>query len=184
MNEPTAAAIRWGPLLGLWLLVPAGCATREPRPAPAADKLELSAADRAAYDAILATHRGHVVLVDFWALWCGPCVANFPHVIELADRQQDRGLNIVTVSMDAPSAAEKTLEFLQSQRAGIATNLISRNGGGSKAMAEFEIPSGIPCYKLYDRQGRLRHTFTTDPAAQRQFTLQDLEAAVEKLLAE
>ena len=125
------------------------------------------------------------MLVDFWAHWCEPCVANFPHMIELGNQNWNRGLAVVTVNMDAPEAAEKTLDFLKSQRAGVATNLISQMGGGSRAMEAFEIPNGaLPCYKLYDRKGQLRHTFALDPAAKQQFTLQEVEATVEMLLAE
>ncbi len=141
--------------------------------------------DRAGYDALLAERRGKVVLVDSWAQWCEPCVENFPHMVELANRHWDRGLAVVTVNMDAPEAAEKTTAFLKEQRAGAATHLISPFGGSSQSMEAFEIPNGaLPCYKLYDRAGRLRQTFAPDPAAQKQFTLQEIDAAVEQLLAE
>jgi len=42
----------------------------------------------------------------------------------------------------------------------------------------------VPHYKLYDRAGRLRHTFELDPLAREQFTPQEIDAAVEQLLAE
>ena len=52
-------------------------------------------------------------------------------------------------------------------------------------MEAFDIQGGaLPHYKLYDRTGRLRHTFALDPTADRQFTLQEIDAAVEQLLAE
>jgi thiol-disulfide isomerase/thioredoxin len=156
-----------------------------PREMPSSDEIQISIGDQAAYDALLSQRRGQVVLVDFWAHWCEPCVLNFPHMMELGRRHHQRGLTVLTVNMDAPEAAEKTLGFLTSQQAGIATHLISQYGGGSQSMEAFEIPGGaLPCYKLYDRSGTLRHTFAQNLAAQKQFTLQDIDAAVELLLAE
>lgn len=178
-----AARRRLAALLGTALL--AGCAGETPRPAPDPSKVEVAVADRAGYDAAVAQELGRVVLVDFWASWCEPCVANFPHMVDLADKHWDRGLSVITVSMNSPEAAEKTLALLKAQRAGAATNLISQFGGSSESMEIFEIPNGaLPCYKLYDRLGKLRHVFALNPAAKQQFTLQEVDAAVEMLLAE
>lgn len=185
MSEARAPAFAAKLLLTLSTTWMAGCAADPPRAAPDPAHVEVRIVDRAAFEAALAAHRGEVVLVDFWAHWCEQCLANFPHMMELAGREWGKGLTLVTLNMDAPEAAEKTLRFLQEQRAGAATNLISQLGGGSKAMEAFEIPKGaLPCYKLYDRKGQLRHTFALNPAAEKQFTLQEIDAAVEQLLAE
>jgi thiol-disulfide isomerase/thioredoxin len=42
--------------------------------------------------------KGKVVLIDFWAVWCGPCVASFPHLRELNEKFHDQGLEIVGVT--------------------------------------------------------------------------------------
>lgn len=162
---------------------PAG-ATSDAAAPPDAGQVAVELVDRKRFDEVIASCHGRVVLVDFWADWCSPCVENLPHVIELADRLRDRGLAVVTVNVNAPEAAEQTVGFLKSRGADGATNLISRYEGASRSMSAFEIPSGLPCYRVYDRRGTLRHTFAVDPTAQRQFTLQDLDAAVEQLLAE
>jgi thiol-disulfide isomerase/thioredoxin len=155
-------------------------------PAAAAETgVPLVAVDREGFDALIEKQRGRVVLVDFWATWCGPCVEQLPHTMELANRHAERGLMVVTVSFDDPGGSDRVSEFLRSQGAGAATNLISQHGASPQSMDAFEIAGGaVPHYKLYDRSGRLRRTFGVIPAAKKQFTAQEIDAAVEGLLSE
>jgi len=48
----------------------------------------------------LQAHRGKLVLIDFWATWCAPCIVAIPHLMELKKRYGPRGFQIVGVSMD------------------------------------------------------------------------------------
>jgi thiol-disulfide isomerase/thioredoxin len=155
-------------------------------PAAARERdVQLVSVDRQGIDTVLAKHRGQVVLVDFWATWCGPCVEQLPHTITLARQLGKRGLTVVTVSIDDPGELERVTEFLRTQGAGVATNLISQFGASPKSMEAFEITGGaVPHYKLYDRSGQLRQTFGVDPAAKNQFTQQEIDAAIESLLTE
>src|SRR6185436_12236630 len=69
------------------------------------DAVELTPVDRAGYDSKLAKLHGKVVLVDFWATWCGPCLEQLPHTTALADERRGDGLTVVTVGMDDPDVA-------------------------------------------------------------------------------
>jgi len=148
--------------------------SRSGQPLPVAVAL----VDRGAYDAVIAKHRGKVVLVDFWATWCPPCVEQLPHALELGRQFADRGLAVVTVSCDEKSEIGNVAGFLTSQKADVATNLISEFGTSTATMEEFEIENGaVPSYKLYDRKGALRQTFgMTSPG--------EIDQAVEQLLSE
>jgi thiol-disulfide isomerase/thioredoxin len=124
----------------------------------AASDIRLRLADRATLDAVLEDHRGKVVVVDFWATWCGPCVRQFPHTVEISQQYDPAHLAVISVSMDEPDSREKVLSFLQEQGANF-DNLISQYGVGLEGFDAFEIEDGaIPFYKIYDRTGELRHS--------------------------
>jgi thiol-disulfide isomerase/thioredoxin len=151
----------------------------------ATSDVEVAVVDRAEYDAALEGLRDKVILVDFWATWCLPCLEQLPHSMKLAKRDGENGLAVVTVSLDDPESVATIGAVLERVGAGGLTNLVSQFGGSPQSAEAFEIDGGaIPHYKLYDRSGKLRQTFALDPTAARQFTPADIDAAVEELLAE
>ena len=192
-DRPRRKHAAWFAPVVLGLLLVMGCSPRDEEASTPADAGEQAAApvdvrlevvDRAGLDRVLQSHRGKVVLVDFWASWCGPCVQQFPHTVEMSHRHGGDGLAVVSVCMDEPENRDNVLAFLRRQGADIE-NLLSGLGGGPAAMEAFEIEGGaLPYYKVFDRKGELRTTFSLDPMAAEQFTPEDIESAVAELLDE
>jgi thiol-disulfide isomerase/thioredoxin len=104
-------------------------------------------ADRSGKPFALASLRGRVTLVDFWASWCGPCRKSFPALDQLHTRYRGQGLEVVGVSLDEdPAAADR---FLENVPVGFR---IARDPSGLLAQ-RFRIAS-MPTTVLLDREGR------------------------------
>jgi thiol-disulfide isomerase/thioredoxin len=94
-------------------------------------------------------YRGKVVVVDFWATWCGPCIREMPHVRELHKKLKDKGFDVVGVNLDKdPDALAKFLEENDvpwENLTGEATQDLARKYG----------IRGIPTMMLVDREGKV-----------------------------
>lgn len=133
---------------------------------------------------LIESHRGKVVLVDFWATWCIPCVQQFPHTVQLGRARRDQGLAVISVSMDEPSSEPAVRQFLARQGADF-DNLLGKYGAGTQFAEAFEIRGDVPCYKLYDRSGRLRYQFSAEPEGlENGKPISEMDQHVEELLAE
>jgi thiol-disulfide isomerase/thioredoxin len=116
------------------------------------EPVTLEQADAEALRALRANaHSGKVRVVNVWATWCGPCVAEFPELVALNLTFRGRDFELVTVAAEYPPAEAKVLKFLQGQHASMR-NLIF--GGTDKyALMEALDP---------EWSGALPHTFVVN----------------------
>lgn len=89
-------------VLGLGAMAPPAGAGAEEKPGEAAGPVldSLAAAD---LRTLLDSHRGKVVLVNFWATWCGPCIQEIPALMELREELDPSAFALVAVSLDDPA---------------------------------------------------------------------------------
>jgi len=62
-------------------------------------------------------------LINVWATWCAPCVAEFPDLAKLSRRFKNRDFELITISLDQPNDKAKALKFLETQHAGMPTRI-------------------------------------------------------------
>lgn len=116
-------------------------------------ELKVALGDHESLDKLIANNKGKIVVVDFWATWCEPCVENLPHAIEFAAEHKDE-LTLITVSMDEPDENKKVTALLKSKNA-VSPAMQSDMGQSQEAWEGFDLEDGTPWYRVYDREGKL-----------------------------
>lgn len=76
-----------------------------------ADPLTIAGKDLEGKDVSLDQYKGKVLLVDFWAIWCGPCVAELPNVVQAYQKYHGQGFEVLGISLDEAEAKAKLVAF-------------------------------------------------------------------------
>ena len=100
----------------------------------------------------LADYRGQVVVLNFWATWCPPCVEEMPSLVELQQRLKDKGVIVLAVSLDADEAAYH--KFLKDHGVNLIT-VRDPDLRSSTLYGTFKYPETY----IIDRSGILRRKF-------------------------
>jgi thiol-disulfide isomerase/thioredoxin len=111
----------------------------------------------------VAKLRGKVVLIDFWATWCGPCVGEVPDVVAAYNKYHGQGFDVVGVSLDQD---KDKLQSFTKEHGMTWPQYFDGQGWDNKISKSFGIQA-IPAMWLVDKQGMLVTTNASDGLADR-----------------
>ena len=103
----------------------------------------------------LSEWRGKVLLVNFWATWCPPCVEEMPELVDLQNSSEIKNLQIVGIGVDSPSNIQQFTKKYQ-----ISYSILMAGMEGTEiARALGNQAGGLPFTVLLDSEGRVRQTY-------------------------
>jgi cytochrome c biogenesis protein CcmG, thiol:disulfide interchange protein DsbE len=137
--------------LGLLLTLLAACysGSRPPRIGTSAPDFTVKDADR---QVTLSQLRGQIVVLNFWATWCPPCVEETPSLLEMQRRMKDKGVVVLAISLDADDAAYH--RFLKEHNVDLLT-VRDNDQKSNNLYGTFRFPETY----VIDRNGVLRRKF-------------------------
>ncbi|MCF6312638.1 MAG: redoxin domain-containing protein [Verrucomicrobiales bacterium] len=75
--------------------------------------------DAAGIKKLVANPTNKLRLINLWATWCPPCVAEFPELVKIGRQFETRGFDFISISLDSPDMKQEVLEFLTSEHAAL-----------------------------------------------------------------
>ena len=137
---------------------------------PGMDAPDIVMTDPEGVERKLSDLRGQIVLVDFWASWCGPCRRENPNVVRLYEKYHEQGFEIYSVSLDKDR--EAWLKAIRDDRLSWPNHVSDLNGWVSSGGKTYGVRS-VPSTVLIDREGKV---------VARNLRGSDLERKLEQLL--
>jgi thiol-disulfide isomerase/thioredoxin len=129
----------------------------------------------------LVNNKVKFTIVDAWSTTCGPCKENFPHVVEMHRKYANKGLAVISLSLDDPSdkaAVGEAEKFLKARKAAFTNVLLDENFGDGFEKLSITV---IPAVFVFGPDGKEVKRFTMDDP-NNQFTYDEVEKAVVALL--
>jgi len=120
----------------------------------------------------LSDLKGQVVLLDFWASWCGPCRRANPHVVESYNKYKDKGFTVYSVSLDRPGQSGRWTQAIEQDKLAWPYHVSDLKYWNSAPAGVYGV-RGIPRTFLIDKNGTIASTRVSPMA---------LDAEIEKLL--
>lgn len=103
----------------------------------------------------LSSFKGTVVLVNFWATWCGPCKQEMPHLDAIEKELGSQGFKVLSISTDDARAASKVKPYIKSRGYGF-TVLLDKD---TSVVSQYNPGKSLPYSALIDRSGKIHQVF-------------------------
>lgn len=168
-------------LLLLFLLISSICTANDNKKINSEFKLSFQSVIYKDWQKVISSYKGKILVIDMWATWCSSCLKRFPHMVEMSNTYEDKGVKFISLLLEDPEEPEAIVnakKFLIKQKAGFDHYFMNEN-----IMASFEKLDllGIPTVFIYSKLGKLTYRLTGDNP-NKQFTEKDIENAINKLL--
>jgi thiol-disulfide isomerase/thioredoxin len=134
-------------------------------------KIEIAGMKTDGKDFDLKRFKGKVVLVDFWATWCGPCIQEIPNIQDAYKKYHGKGFEVIGISLDRKDDDEKLANFIEKNKLPWGCITIEDS---AKLVDKYEV-NAIPHPVLVGRDGRIVSLRARGP---------QLERLLERLLVE
>ncbi|MBL8863055.1 MAG: redoxin domain-containing protein [Planctomycetes bacterium] len=108
---------------------------------------------------VAAFEKGKTYVVEFWATWCGPCIAGFPHLSKLQKQYADKGVAIIGVTAEDPRNTLEAVEAMVKSKGDVMAYTIAWDDGRktNEAYMKAAKQRGIPCAFIVDGNGRIAY---------------------------
>lgn len=171
MADQSEKSNQKGPGLSLWILIGIlGFMTfmvlkskKVDKEAPQeAQGMAVENTDASKLKTLIQSSEAEAVLVNMWATWCGPCVEEFPYLLELRENYQDQGLEVLLVSMDMKEELPAVQQFLMDQNVNFVTYI--KNQGDNDFINEInpDWSGALPATFIYSDKAELKKFWTGD----------------------
>ncbi|MEZ4802945.1 MAG: TlpA disulfide reductase family protein [Gelidibacter sp.] len=114
---------------------------------------EFSAPDPDGKQVSLKDIKGKATIIDFWASWCGPCRKENPNVVKVYQKYHDKGLEIISVSLDKPGQKDKWLKAIQDDK--LTWHHVSNLNYFNDPVAQLYNIQSIPATYILDADGTI-----------------------------
>lgn len=112
---------------------------------------EFSLTDLVGNEISLSDYEGKVIFLNFWATWCSPCRAEIPGFVELYEKYENKGMQIIGISLDM-AGVNKVLNFVKEYKINYPVAMATR-----KMYSDYEPGRAIPVTIIIDQKGKIRH---------------------------
>jgi thiol-disulfide isomerase/thioredoxin len=121
------------------------------KPTPVSDDAVLALKDLTGVEQSLTGYRGRVVVLNFWATWCGPCRKEMPDLAAIQNDYAALGVQVIGAAGDEAADGAKVLKFIRDYKVNFPVWIGATNGD----MERFGLGTVLPATAIIDREGKI-----------------------------
>jgi thiol-disulfide isomerase/thioredoxin len=130
----------------------------------------------------VSEHKGKVIMLNIWGIWCGPCRQEMPHLVEMQDKYRDKGLEIIGLNIGDDKGSPESVDAIKAfvQKMGLNYTIARSPNSATAQFYQITREQVVPQTMLIDRDGHLRGVFVGGGAK----IISQLNEVLDKTIAE